>query len=106
MLGSAAAQLGAVVAEARTRIARAPRVGQLGPRRAALARCRNLAAPLDDAQLAVIGARAAAPHVSALARVALALRLPRTIGAPVLAALVVGARADVATGPAWAALAA
>jgi hypothetical protein len=80
-LGDAAAQApSALVRNAAVRIARPPRAGRLGTRRAAIARCR-LAAD-DDLGLARIGARAVAPHLAddALGRRALVVALPRPIG--------------------------
>lgn len=84
------------------RIAQAPRVGALGPVRAAIARCRGAAEPA----LIRIAARTLAPHTNALARRQLAVRLPRAIGALVLAELHTHAHAARDATASWAALAA
>ena len=99
-LGAAASR---IVDGALDRIARAPRANNLGPRRAAIARCQidlSTEAPL------LIGARAIAPYTDAVIRRQLALRLPRTRGLAVLFELEAWAREDLAASPTWAALAA
>jgi len=69
------------LADAFARIDKPPRVGQLGPKRAAIARCRDVS--LDD-ELAVVrvASRALAPHLAAnlLGKLQLILTLPRPIG--------------------------
>jgi hypothetical protein len=89
------------VAAAIARIARAPRAGALGPVRAAIERCR---VELDERALMRIGARAIAPHSDALARLRIALRLPRSLGAIVACELSAAARLPVADAPTWDAL--
>ena len=81
------------------RIAIPPRAGALGPVRAAIERCR---VDLDDRALLLIGARAIAPHTSALTRLQIAHRLPRPLGLAVLAELAAWART--ADAPSWPAL--
>lgn len=88
---------------AAARIGGPPRAGALGPVRAAIARCR---VALDDRALLEIGARAIAPHVDALARRRLAVRLPRPAGLAVAGALAAFAGAPIEQVPAWRALAA
>lgn len=59
------------------RIARPPRVGQLGSDRAVVKRCAGIAN--DDVRLVRLGARAVAPHLDALVRRQLVQRLPREL---------------------------
>ena len=59
------------------RIAKPPRLGQLGSDRAIVKRCAGIAN--DDVRLVRLGARAVAPHVNALVRRQLAQRLPREL---------------------------
>jgi hypothetical protein len=95
------------LAAAVARIAKPPRTGQLGPRRAAIARCRD--APLDDdLSFVLVGCRALAPHLAAdqLARLQLILRLPRPIGIMVARELSLHAATSFDQCPSWAALAA
>ncbi|MDQ3341097.1 MAG: hypothetical protein M4D80_38560 [Myxococcota bacterium] len=82
------------------RIAQPPRAGNLGQRRAAIARCK---VALDDEALVIIGARALAPHTDAFVRRHLVLRLPRTRGLAVLFELAQWA-SDLAASPTWAAI--
>jgi hypothetical protein len=114
---------------AAARIDRAPRAGALGPARAAIARCRGelrapvrsavagdastvraqplaitVAAGVDEHLLVRIGCRAIAPHVDALARQQLAVRLPRPLGLIVRDELASHARTPVAECPTWLAL--
>lgn len=56
------------------RVAAAPRLGNLGDRRAAIKRC---TLELDDNALVRIGARTIAPHLDAFLRRSVALRFPR-----------------------------
>jgi hypothetical protein len=86
--------------DAPARIARAPRKGQLGSQRAAIARCHGVA--IDELTNVRIGARALAPRLSALSARQLAVRLPRPIGLVVHRELL--AHAADGDGPAWAAL--
>ena len=79
------------------RIAKPPRAGNLGPRRAAIARCQ---VTLDEGALVTIGARAIAPYTDAFIRRQLVLRIPRTRGQAVLFELV-HAPADLAASPTW-----
>lgn len=87
------------------RIHEAPRAGQLGPRRAAIARSTGT---LDEALPLRIGARAVAPYVARrpLARAQLRCRLPRAWGVMVDAELRAHAQDPVESAPSWAALAA
>ena len=71
-LGEHASALGDSLAVAVARVARAPRLGELGPRRAAVERARG--EPL------VIGVRAVAPHLEALIARGLVLRFPHPQG--------------------------
>jgi hypothetical protein len=59
------------------RIARPPRLGQLGSDRAIVKRCAGIAN--DDIRLVRLGARAVAPHLNALVRRQLVQRLPRAL---------------------------
>jgi hypothetical protein len=103
-LGEQARQIPALAAAA-VRITQQPRVGQLGPTRAALARCRGVS--LDD-ELALIrvGSRALAPHLAAdlLARLRLVLLVPRPIGVVVARELRAHAATSFDQCPSWAAL--
>ena len=83
------------------RIAVAPRVGNLGDRRAAIARCR---VELDDDALVTIGARTIAPYTDAFVRRQIALRLPRTRGLAVLFELEQFAGESVQASPTWEAI--
>jgi hypothetical protein len=111
-LAAAVRVVGARLARAAARIGGPPRVGALGPVRAAIARCKAAVAelqgggPLDDRALLAIGARAIAPHACALARRQLAVRLPRPLGLAAADALAAFAQAPIAQAPAWRALAA
>jgi hypothetical protein len=101
-LGDVAAQAPSpLVRDAAVRIARPPRAGRLGSRRAAIARCR-LAADDDDLGLARIGARAVAPHLAddALGRRALVVALPRPTGLAIAEELRAHAADPVADAPA------
>jgi hypothetical protein len=82
------------------RIAQPPRAGNLGPRRAAIARCK---VALDDEALVMIGARALAPHTDAFIRRQLVQRLPRTRGLAVLFELA-QCSFDLAASPTWEAI--
>lgn len=86
--------------EAASRIERAPRVGQLGPARAAISRCGG---ELDELGELRIGARAIAPYVAArsLGCRKLALRLARPLGLVVDAELRAHARDPIDSAPSW-----
>jgi len=71
--------------EALDRIARAPRVGQLGSSRAILQRCAGIAN--DELRLARLGARVAAPHLDDVVRRQIIQRLPRALGLAIRADL-------------------
>lgn len=64
--------------EALDRIARAPRLGQLGSSRAILQRCAGIAN--DELRLARLGARVLAPHLDDVVRRQIIQRLPRAVG--------------------------
>jgi hypothetical protein len=100
---AAARVVGDRLREAAGRIGRAPRLGALGPVRAAIERCR---VSLDDRALARIGARAIAPHIDRLARLVLMHRLARPLGLVVAGELDASAGASVGDAPSWDALAA
>jgi len=99
----AARILGERLTAAAARIALAPRLGALGPTRAAIERCRVV---LDERALLRLGARAIAPHVARLARLQSAHRLPRPLGLVVAGELATSAGSPVSEAPRWAALAA
>jgi len=86
--------------DAPARIQRAPRKGQLGSQRAAIARCTGVA--MDELAHVRIGARALASRLSVQSAWQVAVRLPRPVGLVVHRELVAH-RAD-ADAPAWAAL--
>ncbi|MDB4960269.1 MAG: hypothetical protein JWP01_268 [Myxococcales bacterium] len=73
----AAAVFGDRVLAAVARVSSPPRAGSLGQRRAAIERARVEPGP---GALAIIGARAMAPHTDPVLRRQLVLRLPRAIG--------------------------
>lgn len=112
-LALGAAGDGAVTAAARivgdwliaaaARITVAPRVGALGPVRAAIGRCR---VTLDDRALVRIGARAIAPYIDPQARQQIMHRLPRPLGLVIGDELAASAHLAVADAPRWDALAA
>lgn len=90
---------------ARVRVHEPPRVGQLGPRRAAIARCRGISLD-DDLALVRIACRALAPHLATnrLAAVELIRTLPRPIGLVVARELAAHAATSFDECPTWAAL--
>lgn len=92
-LGDLAAELGDALAPVIARIGRAPRLGELGPRRAAIERAQG--EPL------VIGVRTLAPHLEAVLARALVLRFPHPEGAAFAGELAAHAAARSA---AWSAL--
>ena len=100
-VAAAASVVGDRLRAAAARIAVAPRVGSLGPVRAAIARCR---VELDDRALLRIGARAITPHLSALARLRIVHRLSRPLGLVIAAELASAARAGIGDAPRWEAL--
>jgi hypothetical protein len=87
------------------RIAMPPRVGQLGPQRAAIARCRDVSLD-DDLSFVLVGCRALAPHLAAdqLAMLQLVLRLPRPVGTVVARELALHAATSFDQCPSWAAI--
>jgi hypothetical protein len=102
-LATAIGRFGEMVARASRRLRIAPRAGNLGPARAAVARCR---VDLDDLVLVRIGARALAPHLAGrmLVRRQLVLRMPRPLGVVVERELVAHAHEPLANAPAWGAI--
>ncbi|HEY0194481.1 MAG TPA: hypothetical protein VGC42_25385 [Kofleriaceae bacterium] len=100
--GAAAARVvGARLLAAAARIGVAPRLGALGPVRAAIARCRL---ELDARALLRIGARAVAPHLEPLARRRIAHRLPYAVGRWLGEELEAAARVPLVDVPRWPAL--
>jgi hypothetical protein len=98
-------RLGEPLRAAIARIGRPPRVGQLGPHRAAIERVADLS--LDDALVLVrLGSRALAPHIAAnrLAQLQLTRALPRPLGIVVERELLAHSSALLASAPAWSAL--
>lgn len=103
-LGEAAKAVPALAAAA-LRITKPPRAGQLGPQRAAIARCRDVSLD-DDLALVRVACRALAPHLAAdpLASLQLTRRLPRSIGLVIERELALHAATALDRCPAWAAL--
>ena len=95
----------AALAGACTRIELPPRVGQLGPKRAAIARCHDVSLD-DDLALVRVASRALAPHLASdeLARLQLIVRLPRPVGMMVARELAAHAGVALDQCPTWAAL--
>jgi hypothetical protein len=94
-----------LLAAAAVRITKPPRDGQLGPKRAAIERCRDVA--LDDELAFVrVASRALAPHLAAdqLAQLQTILTLPRPLGLVVAREVALHARGSVDQVPSWAAL--
>jgi hypothetical protein len=93
------------LAAAWERIQKPPRKGQLGPTRAALARCRGVSLD-DDLALPRLAARALAPHLAAdpLAQLQLIHSVPRPIGLVLARELAAHAGTPVDQAPAWPAL--
>lgn len=94
--------------DAPARIQRAPRKGQLGSQRSAIARCTDVA--MDELAHVRIGARALAarltelpPRTAAAAALQIAVRLPRPVGLVIHRELVAPGP-HVADAPTWAAL--
>ena len=93
-----------MLATAAVRITKPPRDGQLGPKRAAIERCRDIA--LDDELAFVrVASRALAPHLAAdqLAQLQTILTLPRPLGLVVAREVALHARASIDQVPTWAA---
>jgi hypothetical protein len=104
-LGSSAIGVfGPDLREAAERIRQPPRLGQLGPIRAAIERCE---AQRSDEQIRVveIGASAVAPHLSAIVRRQVVARLPRAVGLGVARGFAAGAATGLDRSPTWMALA-
>ena len=97
-VAAAARVVGDRLIAAAARIVVAPRLGALGPVRAAIARCR---VELDERALIRIGARAVAPHLEKMARLRIAHRLPYAVGKLVEEELEDAARAPLADAPRW-----
>ncbi len=98
-VGAAATAISTRLGAAATRIAVAPRAGELGDRRSAIERARIA---IDEGALLRVGARTIAPRLGHLERWQLAHRLPREMG--VMAEL--EAFAGSVGAPSWKALAA
>ena len=96
-----------VLAAAAARITKPPRAGELGPKRAAIERCRDVSLD-DDLALVRVACRALAPHLAAnqLASLQLIRRLPRPLGLAVARELALHAATSFDQCPSWAALAA
>jgi hypothetical protein len=103
-LGDAAESIPALAA-AVARIGKPPRLGELGPKRAAIARCRDVSLD-EDLSFVLVGCRALAPHLAAnqLAELQLILRLPRPIGIVVSRELSLHAATSFDQCPSWAAI--
>jgi hypothetical protein len=95
------------LATALARIREPPRAGNLGPKRAAIARCRDVSLD-DELALVRVACRALAPHLAAhqLDRLQLILTLPRPIALVVAAELALAAATSFDQCPTWAAIAA
>lgn len=93
------------LASAMVRIAKPPRAGGLGPKRAAIARCRDVSLE-DELAFVRVACRALAPHLALdpLARLQLIRRLPRTVGIVVQRELAAHAATSLDQCPTWAAL--
>ena len=100
---AAIARVGARLADAIARIGRAPRGGQLGPRRQAVARARRFGEP-GGPRLVELGARALAPHLDAATARQLVHRLPRPVGLELLDELDAHRPTAGVDAPAWSAL--
>jgi hypothetical protein len=105
-LGETARSIPALAA-AVARIDKPPRAGELGPQRAAIARCRDVSLD-EDLSFVLVGCRALAPHLAThqLAKLQVILRLPRPIGIVVARELALHAATSFDQCPSWAALAA
>ena len=105
-LGEQARALPALAA-AVDRIAKPPRAGELGPKRAAIERCSDISLD-DDLAFVRVACRALAPHLAAdqLVLVQLIRSLPRVLGLVVARELALHARASIDRSPSWAALSA
>jgi hypothetical protein len=91
--------------EVATRITKPPRAGNLGPRRAAIARCEGISLD-DESKYQRIGSRALAPHLASdpIGRLQLTRRLVRRLGLVIEAELHAHAAIPLADGPSWAAI--
>lgn len=98
-VGKSATAMSSRLGAAAVRIAKAPRVGELGERRAAIERARMT---IDEGALLRVGARTIADRASMIERMQVAYRLPRETG--VWAEM--EAFAGSAGGPSWRALSA
>jgi hypothetical protein len=87
------------------RIAKPPRAGELGPQRAAIARCRDVSLD-EDLSFVLVGCRALAPHLATnqLAKLQVILRLPRPIGIVVARELSLHGATSFDECPSWAAI--
>jgi hypothetical protein len=103
-LGDAARSIPALAA-AIARIGKPPRAGELGPQRAAIARCRDVSLD-EDLSFVLVGCRALAPHLAAnqLAKLQVILRLPRPIGIVVARELSLHGATSFDQCPSWAAI--
>jgi hypothetical protein len=103
-LGEQASSIPALAA-AVARITKPPRAGELGPQRAAIARCRDVSLD-DDLSFVLVACRALAPHLATnqLAKLQVILRLPRPIGVVVARELSLHAATSFDHCPSWAAL--
>jgi len=95
-----------LLSAASDRIGRTPRVGQLGPQRAAIARCRGISLGEGERALLVVASRALAPHLAndPVGRIQLPRRLPRALGVLVENELITHASTPIDHAPTWAAL--
>lgn len=95
-----------LLAAAAVRIGKAPRAGQLGPQRAAIARCRGISLDEGERALLVVASRALASHLAAdpIGRLQLPRRLPRALGILVENELVTYPSTSIDQAPSWAAL--
>lgn len=87
------------VREAADRIRVAPRVGQLGPRRAAIERCDHF-----RGDLVRIGASAVAPHLTPVVRRQMVARFPHAVGEQLKNAFDAGAFVSLDRCPTWTAV--
>lgn len=100
-MGSTSEALSQAVRDAHARIRQPPRVGQLGPIRAAIERCQ-----LHGGDPILVGATTAAPHLSPVVRRQMVTRMSRSIGAKLGQAFDAGAFTPLDRSPTWTALAA
>lgn len=95
-----------LLAAAAVRSGSAPRAGQLGPQRAAIARCRGISLDEGERALLVVASRALASHLASdpVGRLQLSRRLPRALGILVENELVAHPSTSLDDAPSWAAL--